>query len=111
MSGQNLDFAVLALVVGVTLTRPSHGFRSGPAEGLTDLLVRCGWIGVFAESWMFVVGPRDDGQQVLEGLEISFLGCRIYGLLHPVIARDVGGIDGTHPFPALGCAARLLCKP
>src|SRR5580704_11528185 len=73
-----------------------------PAKSLQDTLLGAGGPRVLLKLWPLVIGPRDNGKQVLEGLEILARACSIERRFHKMVARYERRIYSAHD-----CGARL----
>ena len=73
-----------------------------PAKSLQDTLLGAGGRRVLLKLRPLVIWPRDNGEQVLEGLEILAQVCGIERRFHKMVAGYERRIHSAH-----GCGARL----
>jgi hypothetical protein len=58
--------------------------------------VRFRWLGIVGESWLILIGIRENSQKLLEWSKVALLHRSLYHRLHAMIARDKGWINGSH---------------
>jgi hypothetical protein len=73
-----------------------------PAKSLQDTLFGAGGRRVPFKLWPLVIGPRDNGKQILEWLKILAQVCGIERRFHKMVAGYERWIYSAH-----GCGARL----
>src|SRR5919199_5104644 len=90
---------------------PLCATRSRPAKCPVDALVRLGRVRVARETRLVLVGLGQDRQKLVERRKVAPLHGGLDHGFHPVIARDVGWIRGTHRGPTNCPVLRLLREP
>ena len=63
------------------------------------------------ESWLILIGIRENSQKLLERSKVVPLHRSLYHRLHAMIARDKGWIDGAHGDLAACTILRLKAQP
>src|SRR3954454_1195685 len=63
------------------------------------------------ESWLILIGIREDHQKLLERSKVVLFHCSLYHRLHAMIARDKGWINRSHCSLAHGTILRFKAQP
>src|SRR5215204_3137946 len=94
---------------GLRAPPPSPASRS--TERLLDALVRLRWLGVGHEGGLVLIGLGQNRQKFLERGKVVPLHRSLDERFDPMVAGDVGRVDGAHRRLARCTLLWLLAKP